>query len=148
MSNYYSNSYDEYGEIQQAIAAGERALESLQEADVALAGASSWGLFDIFGGNFISGMVKHSRLNDARSHLENARRDLLAFQDECADVRGIGAVDLGIGDFLTFADFIFDGLVADIFVQTKIEDARKSVRGAIDCVNEALWRLRTRAANL
>ena len=81
MSNY-SNVYNEHDEISQAIMAGERALESLQEADVALAGASTWGLFDIFGGNFLSGMLKHSRIKDAHYHLENAKRDLLVFQDE------------------------------------------------------------------
>ena len=148
MSNYYSNGYDEYGEIQQAIAAGERALDSLQEADVALAGASTWGLFDIFGGNFLSGMVKHSRIKDARYHLEAAKRDLLTFQDEYADVRGMDVLDLGIGDFLTIADFLFDGLLADIFVQSKIEDARKSVRNAIDGVRDALWSLNERASRL
>ena len=85
MSNYYSNGYDEYGEIQQAIAAGERALDSLQEADVALAGASTWGLFDIFGGNFLSGMVKHSRIKDARYHLEaRPPRSPLAFRRSTA----------------------------------------------------------------
>ena len=147
MSNY-SNVYNEHDEISQAIMAGERALESLQEADVALAGASTWGLFDIFGGNFLSGMLKHSRIKDAHYHLENAKRDLLVFQDEYADVRGMNALDLGIGDFLTVADFLFDGLIADIFVQSKIEDARKSVRTAIDGVRDALWRLNERASQL
>ena len=147
MSNY-SNVYNEHDEISQAIMAGERALESLQEADVALAGASTWGLFDIFGGNFLSGMLKHSRIKDARYHLENAKRDLLVFQDEYADVRGMNALDLGIGDFLTVADFLFDGLIADIFVQSKIEDARKSVRNAIDGVRDALWSLNERASRL
>ena len=46
------------------------------------------------------------------------------------------------------ADFLFDGLIADIFVQSKIEDARKSVRTAIDGVRDALWRLNERASQL
>lgn len=144
----FSRSYDEFSEVNEAIAAGERALESLQEADVALAGASTWGLFDIFGGNLISGLVKHSRINDAKRHIEHARRDLLTFQDEYADVHGMVALDVGIGDFLTVADFLFDGLIADIFVQSKIEDARRSLRDAIDGVNDALWRLNERASAL
>ena len=53
-------------ERREAREAGERALKSLREARGYLAKASSWGLVDLFGGNFISGALKHARLAEAR----------------------------------------------------------------------------------
>lgn len=39
-----------YREIQEAVAAGERALDSLRAAEKSLNSAGGWGLFDMFGG--------------------------------------------------------------------------------------------------
>lgn len=47
-----------------------------------------------------------------------------------------------IGDFLSFADFFFDGFVADYLVQSKIASARKQVEDAIVNVTNVLEALR------
>ena len=47
-------------------------------------------------------------------------------------------LDIDVGDFLTAADFIFDGAVADYLVQRKISKAKKDVARAIDEVQEVL----------
>ena len=47
-----------------------------------------------------------------------------------------------ISSFLTFADFFFDGLVADYLVQRKINDAREQVDDAIMRVRVILGELR------
>ena len=133
-----SNGYDEFHEIGEAIAAGEQALASLRDADAALSSAGNWGLWDIFGGGLISGMVKHSRIDEARSHLSYAQSCLAAFQREVGDVPGMGDIAVDIGGFLTFADFFLDGLLADLIVQSKIDDARERVDQAIDVVSAAL----------
>ena len=41
-------------EMAQAIDAGNRALESLREAESKLKSAGNWGLFDLFGGGFLA----------------------------------------------------------------------------------------------
>ena len=46
-------------------------------------------------------------------------------------------------DFLTFADFFFDGLVADWLVQDRINDARMQVDEAIRRVEQVLYQLRS-----
>ena len=43
---------------------------------------------------------------------------------------------------MTFADVFFDGLIADIFVQSKINDARRHVQEAIARVEGILGQLR------
>ena len=54
--------YDRAVEIDEAIAAGHRALDALAEAADSLDSAKRWGIVDILGGGFVTSMVKHSRL--------------------------------------------------------------------------------------
>ena len=44
--------------------------------------------------------------------------------------------------FLSFADFFFDGIVADYLVQSKIGEARRQVNEAINQVERILVELR------
>ena len=131
-------------EIREAIMAGERALSSLNAAQEKLNSARNWGIFDLFGGGFIADMVKHGKLNDASQYMENAKRDLQVFQKELSDVNVSCGLRLDIGSFLTFADFFFDGVVADYLVQSKIADARSEVEHAIERVNQILGELKRR----
>ena len=66
--------YDRAVEIDEAIAAGHRALDALAEAADSLDSAKRWGIVDILGGGFVTSMVKHSRLGDANRELARARR--------------------------------------------------------------------------
>ena len=58
------------------------------------------------------------------------------------DVDNIPEFHIQTGDFLTFADYFFDGFVADMLVQSKINDARRQVEDAIEKVNYILGQLR------
>jgi len=125
-------------EMQEAIEAGERALCSLKLARDKLNSARSWGIADLLGGGLITDMIKHSRMNDAATHMEAAKRDLLVFQRELKDVNVPMDLRMEIGGFLSFADFSFDGLVADYLVQSKNADARAQVADAISMVEVLL----------
>lgn len=138
----YNSTYDRDKEIREAIRAGERALDSLKEAQRQLQSAGNWGLIDIFGGNTISGLMKHMKINNASRCIDDARRDLAYFRDELGDIRDIENLNVDIGGFLTFADFFFDGFVADIFVQSKIRKGKEQVREAIWRVEDILRALR------
>ena len=133
--------YDRNKEIREAIRAGERALDSLQEANRQLNSAGNWGLVDIFGGNTISGLMKHMKVNNASRCVDDARRDLATFRDELGDIRDVENLNIDIDGFLTFADFFFDGFVADIFVQSKIRKGQQQVREAIRRVEDILTTL-------
>ena len=137
--------YNRRREVQEAIFAGERARASLQEADRQFASAGNWGLIDIFGGNTVSGLMKHMKINNASRCVEEARRDLDAFRSELGDLRDIDGLNVDISGFLTFADFFFDGVIADYLVQTKINDAKIQVRDAIQSVSGILAQLKTKA---
>ena len=99
--------YDRQKEIGEAIRAGERALGSLRDAERQLNSAGNWGLLDIFGGDTVSGLMKHLKINNASKCVESARRDLEVFRDELGDIQEIENLNVDVGGFLTFADFFF-----------------------------------------
>lgn len=51
-----------------------------------------------------------------------------------------------VGSFLSFADFFFDGFVADYLVQSKISDAKGQVSDAIRRVEQILRDLKSQMA--
>lgn len=129
-------------EIGEAIAAGERALTSLKEAQNKLNSARNWGIYDMFGGGVIASMIKRSKMDDASGYMEAAKHDLQIFQRELQDVSVPLDLKMEIGGFLTFADFFFDGFVADYLVQSKISDTRKQLEDAVRRVESILRDLR------
>ncbi len=134
--------YNRDVEIREAVMAGERALSSLRNAEKSLKSARGWGFYDILGGGTISGLVKHKKVGDARDSLYRAQADLEAFSRELADVRDIQSLRIEIGDFLTFADFFFDGFFADVMVQSKLNKAQDEISAAIRRVENLLGQLR------
>ena len=126
-------------EVREAREAGVRALNSLRMAQGQLQKARNWGFVDILGGGLISSLIKHSRISEAQDCIRQAPCDLDTFRKELADVR---IPDLEIGGFLTFADFFFDGFLADFMVQGKIHQAIDQLEQACRQVEDALYRLR------
>ena len=51
-------------------------------------------------------------------------------------------INIDIGGFLTFADFFFDGFLADVFVQSRISDAKRQLDEAIRRTESVLSQLR------
>ena len=132
-------------EVKEAVVAGETAIRSLQAAKEKLDSARNWGILDILSGNkggLISGFIKHSRVNAAQNCIDQAKHDLMRFEDELRDVQDMNYLNVEISGFLTFADFFFDGLLADLLVQSKIAEARAKVDDAIYRVENIVYRLR------
>lgn len=134
--------YDVEKEMREAIDAGENALYSLQVARDELQKAGNWGIVDLFGGGFITNLIKHSKMDNAFRLMESAKYDLRKFQKELRDVTLNTNLSIDCGDFLTFADFFWDGVIADWLVQSKINDAKRQVEDAIAQVEHILRNLR------
>lgn len=131
-------------EIQEAIEAGEDALYSLYGARDQLSGARNWGIADLLGGGLAVNLIKHSKINKARKCLEDAKYKLKKFQNELRDVTLMDRINIDVSDFLSFADFFFDGLAADYLVQSRINEARGEVDYAIRHAEELVAELRAR----
>lgn len=128
-------------EKREAIEAGKRALVSLRAAQDNLNSARNWGMWDMFGGGFVSTMMKHSKMDTAKQNMEQAKYDLRNFSRELQDVSMSYNLDIETGDFLSFADWFFDGFVVDWMVQDRINRARNQVAEAIRRVEDILKQL-------
>ena len=100
--------YDIEKEKREAIEAGRRALNSLQTAKENLNSAKNWGLVDNI-----------------------YQYDLRNFSRELNDVNMACNLNIDTGDFLSFADYFFDGFVVDWVVQDRINNAKRQVEEAI-----------------
>lgn len=115
-------------ELDEAIAAGERAIEAFVQMELSLDSAESWGTLDILGGGMVSTYLKRSHMKEANSFGVEAQDALLAFGRELADVKKLAQMPgIEMDGFTAFADYLWDGLFADLFVQHQIHDAQKSV---------------------
>ena len=128
-------------ERREAIDAGNRALMSLRSAQRDLHSAKNWGIVDLLGGGLLTDLIKHSKMNNAQRHMEQAKWDLEKFGKELSDVSGYVNFDFNTADFLSFADYFFDGLLADWMMQDRINKARNQVDEAIKRVEYILARL-------
>lgn len=133
--------YDFMKEKREAIDAGNRALRSLKEAQNNLNSAQNWGIWDMFGGGFISTMAKHSKMDRAKQNMEEARHELKKFSRELNDVNMACHLEIETGDFLSFADWFFDGFVVDWMVQDRIKQASSQVEEAVRRVEDILQQL-------
>ena len=71
----------------------------------------------------------------AQDKMEMAKASIRTFRRELQDVAPYVDEDVLGGDFLTFADLFFDGIIADWLTQRRIGEARQQVE-------DALFRLR------
>ena len=125
----------------EAVQAGERALSSLENARNKLNNAKNWGIAALLGGGMFTTMLKRSKMSDAQYYMDQAKQDLQKFRNELTDIDAAGYLNVQTGDFLTFADYFFDGFVADWLVQDKIHQARQQVDDAINRVRGILVQL-------
>lgn len=129
-------------EIKEAWDAGLEALSCLDQAKDCLNSAGNWGIVDMLGGGMITTFIKRSKMKDADELVQQARSALKRFQRELMDVENIPEFHVETGDFLAFADYFFDGFVADMLVQSKISDAKRQVDNAIQKVQYIMSQLK------
>lgn len=128
-------------EVAEAIRAADVALTHLSAAESNLQSAGNWGVWDLLGGGFLSTLIKHGKMDQAEEELSSARDALRRFAKELRDVEAELPLNVRVDDFLGFADYFFDGLVADWLVQKRIREASAQVTEAIRRVREIRARL-------
>lgn len=115
-------------EVKEAIKAGDSVENALYKLIKSLESAEGWGMWDIFGGGFLTTAAKHSSIDDAKKEVYNVQRLIRLFKQELSDVEIATDIEIDIGSFATFADYFFDGLISDWIVQTKINDSLDRAR--------------------
>lgn len=128
-------------ETKEAISAGNEVLDSLNIVLSSLDSAEGWGTWDLLGGGLISDLAKHSHIDDAKAETENTQRLLRKFKTELTDIRISSDIVIETEGFAKFADFFFDGLIADWFMQSKINESQTSVERVISQVRSVIGKL-------
>jgi len=128
-------------EIQEAIRAGQAALETTDSILSSLDSAEGWGTWDLLGGGLISNMAKHSHLDEAQQRVEYLQLQLRRFKTELTDVTIHADMKISIDGFLCFADYFFDGLFADWAVLDKINQSQTQVQNTKNQIEVVISRL-------
>ena len=127
------------------LAITNEAQDLLQAAHDKLGSARTWGVVDILGGGFLTNMIKHSKIEDAMYYVNRARPILQDLGRALKQVRlDTTRAEMGVGSFAVFADFFFDGVFADVYVQSKIRNLQVEIErtlGQLDDVETALRKL-------
>lgn len=118
-------------EIAEARSAGQTAQGGLDRVSDLLRSAEGWGTWDMLGGGLLSTMIKHSRVDDARTELMKVRHSLDVFRRELSDVGGdIDLPSVDLDGFTRFADYFWDNFFVDWIVQSRIGEALRAVQDA------------------
>ena len=119
-------------ETEEAIMAADEALYHLNNAKKHLKSAGNWGIYDMIGGGFISGLIKHGKIESAEEEIQAAKEALQTFAEELKDVTGYSTIHMD--SFLKFGDLVFDGFLMDALVQHEIGKAKAQCDEAVSYV--------------
>lgn len=128
-------------ELDEAIFEGKKAKDIAEEASSCLSSAEGWGTWDLMGGGLLTDMMKYSEIDDAQEKVNELQIHLNRFKTELSDVAINQEIRFGIDDFLSFADYIFDGIFIDWQVLDKIHDAQYQMDGVLDKIEDLLEKL-------
>ena len=131
-------------EVEEAEAAGRSALAIAESILDSLDSAKSWSTWDLIGGGgLVSDLVKHGHLDDAQDKVENLQVALGRFHTELMDVSIPADLEVRVDGFLKFADFFFDGLLADWMVRDRINGSAEQVQEVRRSIEKIMDRLRS-----
>ncbi len=112
--------YDVKNILNELIPLTEEAMDKFRSA-------RNWGFFDILGGGFLTNLIKHSKIGSARDIMARINTLLGALQRELKDIVIPTDFNMDSAMFATFADFVFDGFLADVYMQSKIMSSLNQV---------------------
>ncbi|MBQ7905072.1 MAG: hypothetical protein IJ361_04860 [Spirochaetaceae bacterium] len=120
-----TNNLKEINDVQEII---DEILSLIDEAETKFNKARNWGFFDILGGGFITDLFKHSNLDSASDIMNKINYLLKDLQRELDEVVTPTDFSMNTNTFASFADFIFDGVLADAYMQSKIMSSLKELK--------------------
>lgn len=148
LSEQTANVNAELLETTEAIIAGTDAVAGLKQVIKSLESAENWGTWDMLGGGLLATAMKHTRIDEAKIEINEVQEKISHFKRELADIQTQVNLQLEIGGFESFADYIFDGLIFDWIVQAKIEDSLEKARTAQEAVSSIVKVLEDQGNNI
>ena len=136
-----TNNLKEINDVQKII---DEILSLIDEAENKFNKARNWGFFDILGGGFLTDLFKHSNLDSASNIMNKINYLLKDLQRELNEVVTPTDFSMNTNTFASFADFIFDGFLADVYMQSKIMSSLKELKN----LRSTLLNLKSKLSNL
>ena len=131
-------------EIEEALRAGEQALDFVRKTENYLTQARQLGQVDMWGSrNIRSGTFKHQAMDQAREMAYQSKHALIRFGNELKDVYNNLRLDIkmDIEEFGRFMDVFFDNLLSDWLVQQKIMKSLANVSATRQQVEDLMQQL-------
>lgn len=120
-------------EINEAIEAGDVVVNEANRVLDYLNDAKLWGIFDMFSDHsLLSGLIKHSKLDNAQKTMCDLKNALSKFDSEINDVKvycNVNNVDFD--GWLKFFDIFFDSFFVDLYALSKITDSKEQISNLI-----------------
>jgi hypothetical protein len=137
-------------EVNEAYSIGQQAVTRLNDIKRQLDSAEGWGLFDIMGGGMVSSLIKHERMNQAKTEINRLKKLLKSYENELADVDYAEQLDIEIDGFIAFTDIFMDNIFSDFSSLNSIKKAKVQVENTYNRVyniQERLYKFKLKLAN-
>lgn len=128
-------------QVSNAINTIDRLIPLVEDAERQFKSARNWSFLDVLGGGMIVDMIKHYKLNKAGNTMEEVNYLLQQLSRELGSLSMPEDYRMQMGGFLSFADFLFDGVFVDAFMASKIMSSLNEVRKLKDRLIELKRRL-------
>ena len=128
-------------QVTEAVSLINQILVYVEDAESYLSSARTWGIFDALGGGLFTDIIKHSKVSKARNSMEEVTCLMQRLQRLLGSMQVPVDYRMEIGNFATFADFFFDGIIADVYMLNKIMQSLDTVRDLKHRLNDLKYRL-------
>ncbi|WP_122640569.1 MULTISPECIES: hypothetical protein [unclassified Romboutsia] len=124
MEKYIDEYLMEIKELEESISVGNCLMGEIKETKKLLESAKTWSNLDLFGGDLISSLAKHSKVDEAQRHFSIISNLLERFNKELEDVR---ISSLNFSTTSRTLDIFFDNIFSDISVNSQINKSYDDV---------------------
>lgn len=139
MENELDNYLKEMKDIEESICAGKALYQEIEYTKEILQSAKNWGTLDLLGGDFISSMAKHQKVDEAQKQFARVSNLLINFNKELED---INMSSLNFSTSMKTFDIFFDNIFTDISVNSQISKSYDDICKLEKNVNAILINLK------
>lgn len=132
---------DRKKELQEAKDAANKIIEKIDRAMDYLDSAEFWGMWDIFGGDFLSSWSKRNKIEEANECIKDIVDSVKVLNKELKDVDMVLPEEISNTMSDRTFDIWLDNIFTDLRVQEEIKEAMKELREFRNGIEDLLIRL-------
>ena len=118
----------EVSQVNAALGTVNTLIPLVETAESQFKSARNWSFFDVLGGGFFSDMIKHYKLGKASDSMREIDSLLHTLATQLGNINIPADYRMQMNGFVTFADFMFDGVLVDAYMAHKIMSSLEQER--------------------